>query len=332
LHSPELTVIVACFNVAEFVPACLRSIFHQPQVDKLKVLVIDDGSVDNTSEVVQAQIAAHPNVNCELINQSNQGCGAARNTGVRLARTSYVTFVDGDDVWAANYLELVMPVIDEGRADIISFNASIVDMAGRRLDSLHFHTRFSREARFSCSELASDAATVGEWQAWARIYKTRLLDGVCFPPGRYYEDAAVLPGLYAKASHIETFREELYAYRHRPGSITSSVTVKHIDDLLLNAREATARITDGSSYWKTVRRHMILQIAGEIGRAPWALRRSMFSSAWPDIQAHSDLGFRLNWILRMLDVCLRSEVKRLLGLNGSLAGSRVYPAASSAPK
>jgi glycosyltransferase involved in cell wall biosynthesis len=148
-------VIVACFNVAEFVPACLRSIFHQPQVDKLKVLVIDDGSVDNTSEVVQAQIAAHPNVNCELINQSNQGLSGARNTGLHLARTSYVTFVDGDDLWAENYLELVVPVIDEGRADIIAYNASIVDAAGRRLDSLHIHTRFSREARFSCSELAS---------------------------------------------------------------------------------------------------------------------------------------------------------------------------------
>lgn len=325
-------MIVACFNVAEFVPACLRSIFHQPQVDKLKILVIDDGSVDNTSEVVQAQIAAHPHVNCELINQSNQGLSGARNAGLRLARTPYVTFVDGDDLWAGNYLELVMPVMDEGRADIIAFNASIVDMAGRRLDGLQVHTRFSREGRFSCSELADDAAAVGEWQAWARIYKTRLLDGVCFPSGRYYEDVAVLPGLYAGASHIEAFREELYAYRHRPGSITSSVTVKHIDDLLLNAREATARLAEGSSFWKAVRRNMILLIADQIGRAPRALRRSMFSRAWPDVRAHSDLGFRLNWIARMLDVCLRSEVKSLLGLTGSLVGSRVYPTASSAPE
>jgi glycosyltransferase involved in cell wall biosynthesis len=322
-------VIVACFNVAEFVPACLRSIFRQPQVDRLRILVIDDGSLDDTSELVQAEIAAHPNVSCELINQSNQGVSGARNTGLRLARTSYVTFVDGDDLWAENYLELVMPVMDEGRADIIAFNACIVDTAGRRLDSLHFHTRFSREASFSCSELACDAASVAEWQAWARIYKTRLLDGVCFPPGRYYEDVAVLPGLYAKASHIETFKEELYAYRHRPGSITSSITDKHIDDLLLNAREAAAHIAERSSYWRTVRQNMILLIAREIGRAPRALRRSMLARAWPEVLAHSDLSFRLNCILSLLDVCLRSEVKSLLGLNGSLVGSRVHPTARS---
>lgn len=319
-------MIVTCFNVADLVPACLRSIFRQPQVDKLRVLVIDDGSADNTSEVIQAQIAAHSDVNCELINQSNQGAGGARNTGLRLVRTAYVAFVDGDDLWAENYLDLVLPVMSEGRADIIAFNASIVDMAGRRLKSLRVHTRFSREARFSCLELVRDAADVGEWQTWSRIYRTRLLDGVCFPAARYYEDAAVLPSLYAKASHIETLKEELYAYRRRPGSITSSITVKHIEDLLLNAREAAARMTEGSSYWKTVRRHMIQQLAGEIGRAPRALRRSLLSAAWPDVQAHSDLGFRLNWVARMLDVCLRSEVKSLLGVNRRRAASRVYPA------
>lgn len=322
-------MIVACYNVAEFVPACLRSIFLQPQVDKLRILVIDDGSVDDTSEVVQALIAAHPNVHCELITQSNQGLSCVRNNGLRLARTSYVTFVDGDDLWAENLLDLVMPVMHEGRADIIAFNASIVDIAGRRLRSLHSHTRFSGQARFSCSELACDAATVAEWHSWARIYKTRLLDGICFPPGRYYEDAAVLPSLYARASHIVTLKEELYAYRCRPGSITSSITDKHIDDLLSNAREATARITKESNFWKTVRRNMMLQIADEIGRAPRALRRSMLSRAWPDVQVHSDLRFRLNWILRMADGCIRSEVKRLIRLNGGLAASQALPPASS---
>jgi glycosyltransferase involved in cell wall biosynthesis len=332
LQSPELTLIVACYNVAEFVPACLRSIFRQPQVDKLKVLVIDDGSDDGTREVVLAEFAAHPEVNCELVTQTNQGVSCARNNGLRLVRTPYVTFVDGDDVWAANYFESVMPVIEQGRADIIAYNASIVDMAGRRLDSFHVHTRFSGEAPFSCAELAADAAMVGEWHPWARVYKTRLLDGICFPPGRFFQDAAVVPSLYAKASHIETLKEELYVYRRRPGSTTSSFGDKHIHDLLSNAREVTARITEGSGYWKIVHRNMILRIATVIGRAPRALRRSMLSRAWPDVQVHSNVRFRLIWILTMLDGCLRSEIKNLLGLNGSRSGSQVYPPAGSAPK
>ena len=123
-----------------------------------------------------------------------------------------------------------------------------------------------------------------------------------------------------------------YAYRRRPGSTTSSVTDKHIDDLLANAREAAARVAEDSSYWQTVRRNMVLRIASAIGRAPRALRRSMFSRVWPDVQVHSDMSFRLAWIARMLDVCLRSEIKNLLGLHGSRFDSRVYPPAGGAPK
>ncbi|MDP3759913.1 MAG: glycosyltransferase [Ramlibacter sp.] len=331
MASPELTVIVACYNVAEFVAACLQSIFAQRRVDRLHVLIIDDGSTDDTAEVVRSEIAARQDVSCELVTQPNQGISGARNTGLRLVRTPYVAFLDSDDLWAPDFLDVVMPMIDQGRADIIAFNASMVDMAGRRVRALRTHSLFSGRGRFSCAQLARDAAVVAEWHTWARIYRTRLLDGISFPDRRYYEDAAVVPTLYVRASHIETLQEELYSYRFRPGSITSSVADKHIDDLLVNASEAAARIPEMADYWRAVRQRMILQIAGEIGRAPRRLRRAMFSRAWPDVRAQSGPGFRLIWIFRLFDVCLRSEVKKQLGWKGSWPSPGVQPPAGSAP-
>lgn len=322
MATPALTVIVACYNVAEFIPACLQSIFAQRHVERLHVLVIDDGSTDDTAEIVRSEIAAHPGVSCELVTQRNQGISGARNTGLRLVRTPFVAFLDSDDFWACNFLDVVMPVIDQGRADIIAFNASIVDMTGRRLRAFRIHSLSSGGGGFSCAQLAQDAAAVAEWHTWARIYRTRLLDGISFPARRYYEDAAVVPRLYVRASHIETLQEELYSYRCRPGSITSSIADKHIDDLLTNAREAATRISENADYWRTVCRNMILQIAGEIGRAPRHLRRAMFSRAWPDVRAQSGWGFRLGWICRLFDVCLRSEVKKQLGWEGSVAAGR----------
>lgn len=317
MSKPALTVIVACYNVAPFIAACLRSIFNQPRVDRLHILVVDDGSTDDTAETVRSEIAAHPGASCELVTQPNQGISGARNTGLRLVRTPYVAFLDSDDLWARDFLDVVMPIIDDGRADIIAFNASMVDMSGRRLRALQTHSLVSGRGDFSRDELARDAAALAEWHTWARVYKTRLLDGVSFPARRYYEDAAVVSALYVKASHIETLEEELYCYRCRPGSITSSVTDKHIDDLLANANEAAQRIPEQADYWGTVRRNMILQVAAEIGRAPRQLRRAMLSRAWPVVRSHPGPGFRLNWLSRLVDVCLRSEVKRMLGWAGS---------------
>jgi len=265
LTLPALTVIVACYNVAPFLSECLRSILRQPQAGQLEVLVIDDGSVDDTAARARQEIAAHPQVRCRLVQQPNQGLSGARNTGLHLARGSYLTFVDGDDVWKPDYLALVLPEVLRGRADIIAFNASIVDLAGQRLDGLRFHRRISARERNVCRDLAEDAAEVGQWQAWARVYRTRLLERMTFPPGRLYEDVAVLPLLYARAGHIHTFSQELYAYRRRPGSITSTITDKHVDDLLLSVREAGARLAEAPPFWSRVRRNTLRQIACEIG-------------------------------------------------------------------
>ena len=81
--------------------------------------------------------------------------------------------------------------------------------------------------------------------------------------------------------------------------------------------EIVRRIPEQADYWGTVRRNMILQVAAEIGRAPRQLRRAMLSRAWPVVRSHPGPGFRLNWLSRLVDVCLRSEVKRMLGWAGS---------------
>jgi glycosyltransferase involved in cell wall biosynthesis len=318
LDAPQLTVIVACYNLAPFLPACLRSIFRQPLADRVTVLIVDDGSVDNSRDVARAEIAAHPHVRCGLVTQTNQGVSAARNHGLRLVRTPYVTFLDADDYWQGNYLEKVMPILDEGRSDIIAFNARFVDMTGRRVLGMKSHTLFPGR---SCTQMMADAAEVGEWHCYTRIFRTQLLDGEAFPAGRYYEDAALVPLLYAKASRIEAIDEELYTYLRRPGSLTSSVSEKHIDDLLLNAREERAHPGDKPDFWSAVHRRTMLLIASEIGRAPRERRRAMLARTWPEVRAKLQMRWRLRWILKLVDGCLRSEVKRLIGRDTSARAS-----------
>lgn len=312
LPAPSLTVIVACYNLAALLPACLQSLFAQPGADRIRVIVVDDGSTDGSLQAAHAVVASHPGIDCAIVSQPNQGAGGAKNTGLSHTTTDYVTFVDGDDLVSSRYLAALLPRVAARRADIIAFHATIVDFAGAARRQLRVHAQPCTDNRFSRRELADDAAALGEWQPCLRVFRTRLFQGTRFPPSRYYEDAAVVPALYARASVIENLDEALYLYRQRPGSLTSAITEKHVDDLLLNIREAGARDVPPSRYWRTVRTRMLMQAAREIGRAPRSLRPALATRSWQQVQLESALLFQGAWWLRLLDSSLRTEVKELL--------------------
>ena len=94
-----ISVIVPVFNGASFIAEALDSVLAQAY-DPLEIIVVDDGSTDDTAVVVQKFGAS-----VSYYYQSNRGSGAARNYGVRLARGNWLAFLDADDVWAGDKLQ-----------------------------------------------------------------------------------------------------------------------------------------------------------------------------------------------------------------------------------
>lgn len=92
-----ISYIIPLYNGAEFIETCLNSIVNQDvtPIDQFEVIVINDGSTDNSPVIVDEFSKKHQTV--RLINQSNQGVGAARNKGVEEANGEYIFFVDADD-------------------------------------------------------------------------------------------------------------------------------------------------------------------------------------------------------------------------------------------
>lgn len=97
---PTISVIVPCYNAAAYVGAALESILAQ-QPAPLDIILIDDGSTDASPE-----IAAAYGQQLRYYRQHNQGIGAARNQGVRLARGEWLAFLDADDLWTPDSLRL----------------------------------------------------------------------------------------------------------------------------------------------------------------------------------------------------------------------------------
>ncbi len=95
---PLVSVVIPCYKQAHFLPQALESVLAQTYL-RVELIVVDDGSPDNTSEVA----CRHRDVRC--IRQQNQGLSGARNTGLRESRGSFVMFLDADDRLLPNAVE-----------------------------------------------------------------------------------------------------------------------------------------------------------------------------------------------------------------------------------
>ncbi|MFT3887990.1 MAG: glycosyltransferase family 2 protein [Arachnia sp.] len=114
--SPQsVTVITPAYNVAAYIGEAMRSVLAQTMPD-FTYLIVDDGSTDGTAEVAEAAAAGDPRV--RVIRQENQGPSAARNTGVMAATTPFVAFIDGDDRWVPNALEVLLSAINAAGANV----------------------------------------------------------------------------------------------------------------------------------------------------------------------------------------------------------------------
>lgn len=98
LNSPAVSVVLAAYNRAEFLPETIESILSQ-RFQNLELIVIDDGSTDQTQRVL-APYASR----IQYLYQQNYGPSAARNFGVRSARAEWIAFQDSDDLWLPDHL------------------------------------------------------------------------------------------------------------------------------------------------------------------------------------------------------------------------------------
>src|SRR4051794_17858818 len=105
MSAPFFSVVIATYNRADLVGSAIRSVFAQTFQD-FHIVVVDDGSADGTSTVVQDFVQRYPG-RIEQVRQETQGVGVARNTGVARARGKYVAFLDSDDLWYPWTLETI---------------------------------------------------------------------------------------------------------------------------------------------------------------------------------------------------------------------------------
>lgn len=106
---PGVTVIIPCYNAAEFLPEAVNSVADQ-SYREWHIVLVDDGSTDSTSQVMrELQNALGSRVS--ILTGDNRGACHARNWAISLAETEFVAFLDSDDVWHKDKLKMQMELL-----------------------------------------------------------------------------------------------------------------------------------------------------------------------------------------------------------------------------
>lgn len=112
-HQQLVSVIIPCYNEEETIRMCIESFINQTYKN-VEIIVVDDGSTDNSKRIVRDCINKYSDKIIKLIELQHGGVSRARNVGARYARGEYILFAEADGMYARNYVEqLIMPLKDD---------------------------------------------------------------------------------------------------------------------------------------------------------------------------------------------------------------------------
>ena len=107
---PLISVILPVYNIREYLPRCMESLFQQTY-SNLEFILIDDGSTDGSSDLCDQYAQSEPRA--VVLHQKNSGLSAARNAGIARARGAYITCVDSDDFVDSDYVEYLYRLLQK---------------------------------------------------------------------------------------------------------------------------------------------------------------------------------------------------------------------------
>ncbi len=126
-QSPTVSVVTRSLNYAHYLLECIESTLKQP-IDDLEVIVVDDGSTDETATVARSFADRRVRL---LQHERTEGPGAALNAGIRASRGTYVALLDGDDVMTPRNLRAKIDALNQyPEAGLVYSNADIIDASG----------------------------------------------------------------------------------------------------------------------------------------------------------------------------------------------------------
>ena len=236
LSMPKVTLVIAIYNLEKYIRECLDSILLQTFKD-MEIICVDDGSTDSTPKILEEY--AQKDSRIKIIHQKNQGCGAARNTGLSEACGEYIQFLDGDDYFEPKMVEKLYNLAKKHSADISACSSRKVDDYGNITESRNPNSPINLlktplNKPFSRHDLPDDIFSLIGYVPWNKMYLTSMIkkNGIEYLRLVGGEDMGFVLMALACAQKVVVTDDELINYRfNRPGSVYT-YRANHASDIL----------------------------------------------------------------------------------------------------
>jgi glycosyltransferase involved in cell wall biosynthesis len=227
-NSRLLSVIIPVYNGADKVSNCLDSIYSQNlDEEKFEVICVDDCSTDNTYSVIDNYLKGHINLRL-LTHEINSRQGAARNTGLKVAKGKYVIFVDHDD--RAVHIPELISFIETNDYDVIMFDYSLCDVRGKVIEVSHYNCNSPYELQTGDNYLKTQNIS---WAPWSYCVKLDYIKkcNLYFAENVFFEDVDWAIKCVMNANSIVYIPEVIVHYYQYPQQTTKvGNNIKKIED------------------------------------------------------------------------------------------------------
>lgn len=200
----DLSIIVPAYNSSDYIKECISSVLMQKTSYNYELIVINDGSKDDTLEKINL---FKENKHLKIITQENKGFSGARNRGIDESLGKYIMFLDSDDLLCENSIEKLIKTAKEKKADIVQGSYYTFNKNGNK-----FYTNITP------TEKNKEISVPGF--PWGKVYKAKLFEKVRFPLDFWYEDTIVNYLLARLSNKYVAISDYVYGYRINEKGIT----------------------------------------------------------------------------------------------------------------
>jgi glycosyltransferase involved in cell wall biosynthesis len=236
-----VSVVIPVYNSQEYISDCLDSVLSQTYKN-YEIIAIDDGSTDDSLDILKTY---QKNKGIKLFHIDNSGQSVARNIGIENAKGKYLVFVDSDDYWPRNTLEVAVSLAEKENLDMVFFDGDtfvdqkITDAPKKEHLTKYFNTVFKPNTyvRNVPEHIRSGIDYLSHQLACKRfiaspvlyLYKADKFKHIKFVPGIIHEDNAFTMELLVNNGKVMAIAEKLYQRRIRKDSImTKPKTMENV--------------------------------------------------------------------------------------------------------